>query len=404
MSTVSHTFVSAISDSAAAQAAGEVLPSHWNADHTVTPLVSDGSEVLVSKNVDADNVLNGNFTIVGGAFDVNAISGRFNQTYAIGYNVSQTGDPLLAAEPVVSLNWESFFEQGGGEWCEFHTVYNNGDGTSYRAESYAFNRADDEIHHTSLFDIYSLGNSAGNILIVHTVIGTDLLSDYNGSGSRYRVSTNNIHHFQQRNAANDGYLDLPFFDTGDRLRAESRCVFVGASPNSGTFPNEFATFQATSGVDGGALIRGYLPSITGSFRPAYFGGAITGDMELLMWNSSNTASAKTVLGLWVAGTSANDAEVDFRVVGGGEWGVGIDNSDSDRFKISSGGTLGTNDAIAINSALNVTFGKEIEFTEMTAPSAPAANGARIFCVDNGGKTELMVLFASGVAQQLAIEA
>jgi hypothetical protein len=42
--------------------------------------------------------------------------------------------------------------------------------------------------------------------------------------------------------------------------------------------------------------------------------------------------------------------------------------------------------------------------EQTAPSAPAANGYRIFAQDNGaGKTQLMVIFASGAAQQLAIE-
>lgn len=45
-----------------------------------------------------------------------------------------------------------------------------------------------------------------------------------------------------------------------------------------------------------------------------------------------------------------------------------------------------------------------EMTEMTAPAAPAANGARIYAEDNGaGKTRLMVKFATGAAQQIAIE-
>ena len=45
-----------------------------------------------------------------------------------------------------------------------------------------------------------------------------------------------------------------------------------------------------------------------------------------------------------------------------------------------------------------------EMTEMTAPAAGAANTARIFAEDNGsGKTRLMVQFASGAAQQIAIE-
>lgn len=45
-----------------------------------------------------------------------------------------------------------------------------------------------------------------------------------------------------------------------------------------------------------------------------------------------------------------------------------------------------------------------EMTEMTAPTAGAANTVRIYSQDNGaGKTQLMALFNSGAAQQLAIE-
>lgn len=51
-----------------------------------------------------------------------------------------------------------------------------------------------------------------------------------------------------------------------------------------------------------------------------------------------------------------------------------------------------------------TGGGALEFLEQTAPAAGAANTARIYAVDNGaGKTQLMVLFNSGAAQQIAIE-
>jgi hypothetical protein len=49
-------------------------------------------------------------------------------------------------------------------------------------------------------------------------------------------------------------------------------------------------------------------------------------------------------------------------------------------------------------------GATMELFEMTAPAAPAANGVRIYAEDDGsGKTRLMALFATGAAQQIAIE-
>lgn len=68
------------------------------------------------------------------------------------------------------------------------------------------------------------------------------------------------------------------------------------------------------------------------------------------------------------------------------------------FLISGGqaGSFGTD--------LSFSLAKWLEMVEITAPAAPAANGVRIYAVDNGaGKTRLMALFSSGAAQQLAIQ-
>lgn len=49
-------------------------------------------------------------------------------------------------------------------------------------------------------------------------------------------------------------------------------------------------------------------------------------------------------------------------------------------------------------------GGGLQMQEMTAPSAPATNEVRIYAEDNGsGKTRLMARFATGAAQQIAIE-
>jgi len=55
-------------------------------------------------------------------------------------------------------------------------------------------------------------------------------------------------------------------------------------------------------------------------------------------------------------------------------------------------------------ATSAATGGALEFLEQTAPAAPAADGVRIYAEDNGsGKTRLMARFATGAAQQIAIE-
>lgn len=65
----------------------------------------------------------------------------------------------------------------------------------------------------------------------------------------------------------------------------------------------------------------------------------------------------------------------------------------------------TGTALTLGTGVNLVMAPSyIEGAEMTAPAAPAANGFRIFAEDNGaGKTRLMVQFATGAAQQIAIE-
>ena len=60
--------------------------------------------------------------------------------------------------------------------------------------------------------------------------------------------------------------------------------------------------------------------------------------------------------------------------------------------------------IASINGSNGAVGVALQLGEMTAPAAPAANKVRIYAQDNGsGKTQLMALFATGAAQQIAIE-
>ena len=109
------------------------------------------------------------------------------------------------------------------------------------------------------------------------------------------------------------------------------------------------------------------------------------------------------LGLWV------DAAETYGVIFNGGMYFGEDAGIVFMSGVPASGTLD----ITINraasgvigmTAANGTTGAVIEMGERTAPSAPGANKGRLYLQDNGaGKTQLMVLFASGAAQQIAIE-
>lgn len=79
------------------------------------------------------------------------------------------------------------------------------------------------------------------------------------------------------------------------------------------------------------------------------------------------------------------------------------NLGSGKFTVAAAsGNTSTQGTLAATGALSL--GNLVEMTEISAPAAPTANGVRIYAVDNGaGKTQLMALFQSGAAQQLAIE-
>ena len=67
-------------------------------------------------------------------------------------------------------------------------------------------------------------------------------------------------------------------------------------------------------------------------------------------------------------------------------------------------TIGRSPGVMILSSENQLSGATFEMREQTAPAAPAADRVRIYAEDNGsGKTRLMALFATGAAQQIAIE-
>ena len=74
-----------------------------------------------------------------------------------------------------------------------------------------------------------------------------------------------------------------------------------------------------------------------------------GNLFFSVTNSSDTANSQAKFHVQVGGALAADPFINFRITGLSDWAIGIDNSDSDNFKISNGALLGANDRIVITT-------------------------------------------------------
>ncbi len=188
--------------------------------------------------------------------------------------------------------------------------------------------------------------------------------------------------------------------------------FMGHDNQASPDPKEYVNFQGISEYivngdeSGGLKLNLEMDNTTAQFAyfDAYNGsvgqGTITmgnsaNDIDFIVSNSGNanslvvqgssgyvgigTAAPQWPLNVYNSSSGTNplamieqastgDAGLSFYLTGGAQVTMGIDNSDSDMFKISRSGTLGTTDQVVITSAGNVGIGH-------TAPGAPlSVNG------------------------------
>jgi hypothetical protein len=101
--------------------------------------------------------------------------------------------------------------------------------------------------------------------------------------------------------------------------------------------------------------------------------SVSGSSLLLtLTNGSNTASSGARIAALVGGASADDPWILLQVAGATSWSTGIDNSDSDMFKISNAATLGTNDRFTMTTAGVATFSGQLIGAGTTAADNAAA--------------------------------
>lgn len=185
----------------------------------------------------------------------------------------------------------------------------------------------------------------------------------------------------------------------------------GATP---TDTNATANVSISGIISDGSMFLGWAATNvtqtvdTKLFRDAANTLALRNGTTAQKFRVYNTSTTIDTAGEWFAVDWATTANVcNLQAVRGSSSGT------ARVLTISYGGTQASPVAaisIPITSG-QITFGgggdwgaNYHQLTEMTAPSAGAANTVRIYAEDNGaGKTRLMALFNTGAAQQIAIE-
>lgn len=298
---INHALVCALPDNAADAAAGKVVTTDWNADHTVTSLEITGGTVTTSTPlVDATQTWNDSGVTFTGL--------KLNVTDTASASASLLADFQVGGTSKAAISKDGRISSGYG--------YTYG-----KPQFYDHSIASDvgfQIKDTSTCVVYSAGQAVMSW-------GTNYTTGIRLSGG-YSLGFVNGHAIQNT-------PDVCLWRDGAHQLAQRH--------STGTNAQTFRVY-----------------------------GTYTDSSNYVRASLSASTTAITLAGE-TAGTGADDIDVNITPAGAGGVKVGA-------------------------------FFQE--FAEMTAPSAPSANGVRIYAVDNGaGKTQLMALFSSGAAQQLAIQ-
>lgn len=163
--------------------------------------------------------------------------------------------------------------------------------------------------------------------------------------------------------------------TGAYLRADGTNWITSTLvlPNAATSGRiVYASSSNTYGESANLTFNGSALTVAGSYNSetSNSGGSIT----VLSSNTSNTSGSNAIVQMKVAGSSAGDAKIIWTTSSGSpsDWSAGPDNSDSDSWVLSRSASLGTNNAMRVNSSSLVEF-----------PSGMFST-SRVGIPDNGG--------------------
>jgi len=136
-------------------------------------------------------------------------------------------------------------------------------------------------------------------------------------------------------------------------------------PNAGYIGSASDTDAVQIEAAGAVVLTQNLGIGTSPSYPLHIVKSNIGSPTIFLLKNSDATdlSSDCRIYLQTGGTGAGDPAVVYDVYGGGGWHVGVDNSDSDSFKIGQGATVGTNPAIIIDTSHNITLSGNITIAD-----------------------------------------
>ena len=101
------------------------------------------------------------------------------------------------------------------------------------------------------------------------------------------------------------------------------------------------------------------------------------ERKLTVSNTSNNANSAATVLAQVAGSTAADAKIQFAISGGQVWSMGLDNSDSDAFVLSSDASLGTTNVMRVSTGGLINFPLQPSFRAHLVGNLANASGNSI---------------------------
>jgi len=157
-------------------------------------------------------------------------------------------------------------------------------------------------------------------------------------------------------------------------------------------PGVYGWLNAALTIGGALTVTGNVTasqSLSGSFN------------EIVVSNTSNTAGSYARLNAKVAGTSADDPLTVWEVTGAKAWSAGIDNSDSDKFKIAPFSVLG-GEVLTLDDSGNLTVtgalsASSLEASQLGSGTVPLARLSGITTTQLSGTAGITGAQLSGTA-------